>query len=67
MNHRVRAGSGARRLRARRGLLLHGDCLTLVPTLPRSERFDLVYVDPPFNTGRRQTLESVRTVRDECR
>jgi site-specific DNA-methyltransferase (adenine-specific) len=26
---------------------------------------DLVYVDPPFNTGRRQTLESLRTVRDD--
>jgi len=26
---------------------------------------DLIYVDPPFNTGRRQTLESLRTVQDE--
>lgn len=27
---------------------------------------DLIYVDPPFNTGRRQTLERLRTVRDEA-
>jgi site-specific DNA-methyltransferase (adenine-specific) len=26
---------------------------------------DLIYVDPPFNTGRRQTLERLRTVRDD--
>jgi site-specific DNA-methyltransferase (adenine-specific) len=26
---------------------------------------DLIYVDPPFNTGQRQTLESLRTVRDD--
>jgi site-specific DNA-methyltransferase (adenine-specific) len=30
------------------------------------ESVDLIYVDPPFNTGRRQTLESLRTVRDEA-
>jgi site-specific DNA-methyltransferase (adenine-specific) len=29
------------------------------------ESVDLIYVDPPFNTGRRQTLERLRTVRDE--
>lgn len=35
------------------GVLLAGDCLELVPTLVAraSDRFDLVYVDPPFNTG----------------
>jgi site-specific DNA-methyltransferase (adenine-specific) len=29
------------------------------------QSLDLIYVDPPFNTGRRQTLESMRAVRDE--
>jgi site-specific DNA-methyltransferase (adenine-specific) len=29
------------------------------------ESIDLIYVDPPFNTGRRQTRERLRTVRDE--
>ncbi|MGI9146008.1 MAG: DNA-methyltransferase [Chloroflexota bacterium] len=27
---------------------------------------DLIYVDPPFNTGRRRTLERLRTVRDDA-
>lgn len=33
--------------------LLHGDCLELLPTLVScdAERFDLVYMDPPFNAG----------------
>lgn len=30
-----------------------------------SESVDLIYVDPPFNTGRRQTRPQLRTVRDE--
>jgi site-specific DNA-methyltransferase (adenine-specific) len=30
-----------------------------------SESIDLIYVDPPFNTGRRQTLERMRTLRDD--
>jgi site-specific DNA-methyltransferase (adenine-specific) len=30
-----------------------------------SESIDLVYVDPPFNTGRRQTRTELRTVRDD--
>ena len=29
------------------------------------ESIDLIYVDPPFNTGKRQTLRRLRTVRDE--
>jgi site-specific DNA-methyltransferase (adenine-specific) len=34
-----------------RGDLHFGDCLTILPTLPRAS-FDLIYMDPPFNTGR---------------
>ena len=30
-----------------------------------SQSVDLIYVDPPFNTGRRQTRPQLRTVRDE--
>jgi site-specific DNA-methyltransferase (adenine-specific) len=39
-------------VRRKPGLLLLGDCLHLLPELANSERdrFDLVYVDPPFNT-----------------
>jgi len=29
------------------------------------ECIDLIYVDPPFNTGKRQTLQRLRTVRDD--
>lgn len=29
-----------------------------------SERFDLIYIDPPFNTGRKQTRTRQRNVRD---
>ncbi len=38
---------------ARSGVLLEGDCLELIPELVRGKarRFDLVYVDPPFNAG----------------
>ena len=41
-----------------------GDCLDVLATLPeRSHR--LIYIDPPFNTGRKQTRQRLRTVRDE--
>jgi site-specific DNA-methyltransferase (adenine-specific) len=37
----------------RGGELLLGDCLQILQTLSRrGERFDLAYVDPPFNTGK---------------
>ncbi len=35
----------------------------MLPTLP-DETADLIYVDPPFNTGKRQTLQRLKTVRD---
>jgi site-specific DNA-methyltransferase (adenine-specific) len=46
-----RANGSGGNLEGRRGKLLLGDCLELLRALPASERFDLVYVDPPFNTG----------------
>jgi site-specific DNA-methyltransferase (adenine-specific) len=39
------------------------DNLELLPTL-ESESFDLVYIDPPFNTGRLQERSQLKTVRD---
>src|SRR5262249_52778766 len=41
-----------RRLK-REGTLLRGDCLELLERLidGKKDRFDLVYVDPPFNAG----------------
>jgi len=40
------------------------DNLTVLASLPDAS-IDLVYVDPPFNTGKRQTLRRLRTIRDE--
>ena len=37
--------------------------MELLPRIPDGS-IDLVYIDPPFNTGRRQTRTSLRTVRD---
>jgi site-specific DNA-methyltransferase (adenine-specific) len=47
------------------GLIVQGDNLQVLRGLPDGS-IDLVYVDPPFNTGRRQTLRRLRTVRDEA-
>jgi site-specific DNA-methyltransferase (adenine-specific) len=48
---------------ALRGVVVHGDNLDVARQLPR-EAFDLIYVDPPFNTGQRRSLTSLRTRRD---
>ncbi len=41
-----------------------GDCLAVTPNFP-SGSFDLIYIDPPFNTGRPQARKRLRTVRDD--
>ncbi len=41
-----------------------GDNLDVLPTLP-PRRYRLIYIDPPFNTGRQQRRKRLRTVRDE--
>ncbi len=41
-----------------------GDNLEILRKLP-SASFQLIYTDPPFNTGKRQTRRSLRTERDE--
>ena len=40
-----------------------GDNLSVLPRLP-NESFDLIYIDPPFNTGRTQSRTRTRTIRD---
>ncbi len=42
-----------------------GDNADVLPRLP-SEAFDLIYIDPPFNTGRTQERTQLKTVRDEA-
>lgn len=45
--------------------LLHGDNLPLLEHLA-AERFRLIYIDPPFNTGKRQSRRRTSTVRDDA-
>lgn len=41
-----------------------GDNLDILRTFP-DESFQLVYIDPPFNTGKTQARTQIRTVRDQ--
>ena len=41
-----------------------GDCLEVISKF-QSESFDLIYIDPPFNTGRKQSRKRTKTVQDE--
>lgn len=41
-----------------------GDNLGIIASFP-DESFDLIYIDPPFNTGKTQSRTQIRTVRDE--
>jgi site-specific DNA-methyltransferase (adenine-specific) len=45
--------------------VIHGDCLDVLRTMEDGS-VDLIYVDPPFNTGRVQRRERLRTVQDEA-
>jgi site-specific DNA-methyltransferase (adenine-specific) len=45
-------------------LLVAGDNLDVIRGLPDAS-FRLIYLDPPFNTGRQQTRQALRTVRAE--
>jgi site-specific DNA-methyltransferase (adenine-specific) len=44
--------------------ILLGDCLELLPAFA-GESFQLIYIDPPFNTGRAQVRKTLRAVHDE--
>lgn len=44
-------------------LLVHGDNLTVMAGLP-DESMQLIYLDPPFNTGRTQHRKTIRSTRD---
>lgn len=46
-----------------KGLVFHADNLNVLDQLP-DESFDLIYIDPPFNTGRRQRRTLLRTRHD---
>src|SRR5690349_21848387 len=45
-------------------LLIPGDNAAILPLLPDAA-FDLIYVDPPFNTGRTQSRHTLAVTADE--
>jgi site-specific DNA-methyltransferase (adenine-specific) len=74
MRPRIRAGvigrfigeDPGRRERSASVIDIHyGDNLEVVRRFPDGG-FDLIYIDPPFNTGRRQRRTQLRTVRDDA-
>ena len=44
--------------------VVYADNLDYLRSMP-SGIVDLIYIDPPFNTGKTQSRESIRTVRDD--
>jgi len=47
------------------GRVYSGDNLSVIESLPAGS-VSLIYIDPPFNTGKVQSRTSIRTVRDEA-
>jgi site-specific DNA-methyltransferase (adenine-specific) len=45
--------------------ILHGDNLELLRAIPAAS-VPLIYIDPPFNTGRRQSRPQMKTIRDDA-
>jgi site-specific DNA-methyltransferase (adenine-specific) len=46
------------------GRIYHGDNLPILQAMP-SESVDLIYIDPPFNTGKAQQRTQIKTVRSD--
>ena len=44
--------------------IVQGDNLEVLQRM-KTGSIELIYVDPPFNTGRRQSRTQMKTVRDE--
>ena len=47
----------------RKARIYFGDCLAILPKF-KSESFNLVYIDPPFNTGKVQSRKRLQTVQN---
>jgi len=45
--------------------IILGDNLEVLANIP-SASIDLIYIDPPFNTGKRQTRRQITTIRDDA-
>jgi site-specific DNA-methyltransferase (adenine-specific) len=48
-----------------RDYVLRADCADVLPSLPAAA-FQLIYIDPPFNTGKAQQRRTLVTVRDDA-
>ncbi len=46
------------------GKIILADNMDVLPEL-QSDSIDLIYIDPPFNTGKTQKRTQLKTVRDE--
>jgi site-specific DNA-methyltransferase (adenine-specific) len=46
-------------------VILYGDNLPILKGMVSSS-IDLIYIDPPFNTGKNQTRQQIRTIRDDA-
>jgi site-specific DNA-methyltransferase (adenine-specific) len=44
--------------------IICGDSLQVLPTLP-DEAFQMIYIDPPFNTGKKQSRKTLETEADK--
>ena len=47
-----------------KSMVIRGDNLPIIKSFP-DESFDLIYIDPPFNTGKVQTRQTMKTVRSD--
>lgn len=63
LHHLGAAGTSTPRAK---GVIVHGDNLPYLRSLP-SASVDMIYIDPPFNTGRMQERKQLRTIRDDLR
>src|ERR1700678_66594 len=45
--------------------IVHGDNLGILQQM-KAGSVELIYVDPPFNTGKRQARKQIKTIRDEA-
>jgi DNA modification methylase len=60
----MRTDDGAQRIELDDDLVIAADNLAVLNRLPAGA-FDLVYIDPPFNTGRAQTRRSMSATADD--
>ena len=44
--------------------IIYGDNLNVLRTI-QDESIDLIYIDPPFNTGKNQKMDKIKTVRSK--